>query len=49
MALNIDYVARETAHNLRRNFTLTIAALLTVVVSLTLVGISLLVRVPPKN
>jgi len=49
MALNLDYVARETAHNLRRNFTLTIAALLTVVVSLTLVGISLLVRQATTN
>ena len=49
MALNIDYVARETANNLRRNFTLTIAALLTVVVSLTLVGISLLVRQAATN
>ncbi len=49
MALNLDYVARETAHNLRRNFTLTIAALLTVVVSLTLVGIALLVRQAATN
>jgi cell division transport system permease protein len=49
MALNLDYVARETAHNLRRNFTLTVAALLTVVVSLTLVGIALLVRQAASN
>ena len=49
MALNLDYVGRETYHNLRRNFTLTLAALLTLVVSLTLVGISLLVRQAATN
>jgi len=49
MALNVDYVARETVNNLRRNLTLSIAALLTVVVSLSLVGISLLVRQAATN
>ena len=38
MALKIDYVARETAANLTRNVTLTLASVLTVVVSLTLAG-----------
>ena len=36
MAIKLDYVARETATNLFRNVTLTLAAVLTVVVSLTL-------------
>lgn len=44
MALNVNYIARETGLNLKRNLTLTIASLLTVVVSLTLVGIAFLVR-----
>ena len=38
MAVSINYVARETATNLRRNIAMTIAAVLTVAVSLTLVG-----------
>lgn len=38
MAIKIDYVARETATNLTRNVTLTLASVLTVVVSLTLFG-----------
>ena len=38
MAIKIDYVARETATNLTRNVTLTLASILTVVVSLTLFG-----------
>lgn len=38
MALKLDYVARETATNLTRNVTLTLASVLTVVVSLTLFG-----------
>jgi cell division transport system permease protein len=44
MALNIDYVAKETASNLRRNVTLSIATVLTVAVTLTLVGSALLIR-----
>ncbi len=44
MALNVNYIARETGLNLKRNLTLTIASILTVVVSLSLVGISFLVR-----
>jgi cell division transport system permease protein len=38
MAIKLDYVARETATNLTRNITLTLASILTVVVSLTLFG-----------
>ena len=44
MAVSINYVARETATNLRRNIAMTIAAVLTVAVSLTLVGGALLMR-----
>ena len=42
--MKLDYVARETATNLRRNITLTIAAIMTVAVSLALFGSTLLVR-----
>ena len=42
MALKVDYVVRETATNLRRNITLTLASILTVAVSLSLVGAALL-------
>jgi cell division transport system permease protein len=42
--VKLDYVARETATNLRRNITLTIAAIMTVAVSLSLFGSTLLVR-----
>jgi len=38
MPMKLDYVARETATNLTRNVTLTLASILTVVVSLTLFG-----------
>lgn len=44
MAVSIDYVARETASNLWRNRLMTIAAVLTVGISLSLVGVSLLLR-----
>src|SRR5579862_2443801 len=44
MAVSIDYVARETASNLWRNRLMTIAAVLTVAVSLSLVGTALLLR-----
>jgi len=44
MPVSVDYVARETASNLWRNRLMTIAAVLTVAVSLFLVGASLLVR-----
>jgi cell division transport system permease protein len=44
MALRVDYVLHETVANLRRNFSLTVASLLTVAVSLALVGAALLLR-----
>jgi cell division transport system permease protein len=43
------YALRETASNLRRNFTLTAASLITVVVSLTMVGFSLVIRQAVDN
>jgi cell division transport system permease protein len=45
----IDYVARETASNLRRNLLMTSAAVLTVAVSLALVGGALLLRQGVSN
>ncbi|MGH9273709.1 MAG: cell division protein FtsX, partial [Acidimicrobiales bacterium] len=42
--MKFDYIFRETANNLRRNITLTIAAIMTVAVSLALFGSTLLVR-----
>ena len=44
MPIKVDYVARETASNLKRNFSITLASILTVFVSLFLVGFSLLFR-----
>ncbi len=44
MALSLDYVVRETVVNLRRNFLMTCAAVLTVAVSLSLVGGALLLK-----
>jgi cell division transport system permease protein len=44
MPVSFDYLARETASNLWRNRLMTIAAVLTVAVSLSLVGTSLLLR-----
>jgi len=44
MPVSVDYVARETVSNLWRNRLMTIAAMLTVAVSLSLVGASLLLR-----
>ena len=44
MLSRLSYVFRETWANLRRNLTLTAASLLTIVVSLTLVGVSLLIQ-----
>jgi cell division transport system permease protein len=42
--VKFDYIFRETGNNLRRNVTLTIAAIMTVAVSLALFGSTLLVR-----
>jgi cell division transport system permease protein len=44
MALNTDYVVRETGTNLFRNFGLTIASIITVTIALVLVGVSFLIR-----
>src|SRR6059058_5217353 len=44
MAVNLEYVFRETLSNLKRNVSMASAALLTVAVSLTLVGGALLVK-----
>lgn len=44
MALRVDYLARETGNNLIRNPTLTLATVLTVAVSLALLGASLLIQ-----
>ncbi len=44
MALKVDYVAKETLSNLRRNVSMASAALITVAVSLTLAGGALLVK-----
>jgi cell division transport system permease protein len=44
MALRVGYITRETGINLRRNLLMTVGAMLTVAVSLTLVGFGLLLR-----
>ncbi len=44
MAIKLDYIARETGSNLFRNFTITLASIMTVAVSLSLVGSALMVR-----
>lgn len=44
MALKLDYLTRETTSNLRRNLTLTLASVVTVAVSLALVGSAFVVR-----
>jgi cell division transport system permease protein len=49
LALRIDYVARETVTNLRRNLLMTVAAVLTVAVSLALVAGALLLRQGVQN
>ncbi len=49
MPVSLDYVARETGSNLWRNRLMTVAAILTVAVSLTLVGAALLLRQGAAN
>jgi cell division transport system permease protein len=49
MAVSLDYVAKETATNLWRNRVMAIAAVLTVAVSLSLVGTALLLRQAVKS
>ena len=44
MSLKVDYFARETATNLRRNVFMTTAAIVVVAVSLALVGGALLLK-----
>ena len=49
MPVSVDYVVRETASNLWRNRLMTMAAVLTVAVSLSLVGAALLLRQGSAN
>ncbi|HEY3141274.1 MAG TPA: permease-like cell division protein FtsX [Acidimicrobiales bacterium] len=49
MALKLDYVVRETSTNMRRNVTLTLAAIVTMGVSLALFGCALLMRFGVDN
>lgn len=49
MFSRFSYIGRETWANLRRNLTLTIAALLTIAVTLTLVGVWLLAQKAVNN
>jgi cell division transport system permease protein len=49
MALKLDYVVRETSINMRRNVTLTLAAIVTMGVSLSLFGCALLLRFGVDN
>lgn len=47
--MNLDYLAKETVRNLRRNLTLTLASVLTVAVSLSLLGVALLLQKGVNN
>jgi cell division transport system permease protein len=49
MALKLDYVSRETLINLRRNLLLTTASMVTVAVSLSMVGFAFLMRYGVDN
>ena len=49
MALKLDYVSRETLTNLRRNVLLTTASMVTVAVSLSMVGVAFLLRYGVDN
>lgn len=49
MAINGNYVLRETTANLTRNITLTLASILTVFVSLAILGTTVLVRQGAQN
>jgi cell division transport system permease protein len=44
MAIKVDYVARETAKNLSRNVSITVATILTVFVTFFLLGVGLMFR-----
>lgn len=45
MAIRLDYIVKETGSNLVRNFTLTLASVLTVAIALAFVGVSYLIGV----
>ena len=47
--MNLDYLLKETARNVRRNLTLTLASVLTVAVSLSLLGVALLLQKGVSN
>src|SRR5512142_2771225 len=49
MALSLEYVAKETGNNLRRNVLMTTGAILCVAVSLTIVGIALVLKQGVSN
>ncbi|MFN8040218.1 MAG: permease-like cell division protein FtsX [Acidimicrobiales bacterium] len=49
MAIKVDYVVRETGSNIFRNFTITLASVLTVMVSLFLVGFSFMLGQGVEN
>jgi len=49
MPMKLDYMVRETGSNLGRNFTITLASVMTVAVSLALVGASLMLRTGVEN
>ena len=49
MPIKLDYATRETASNLRRNLLLTTASMLTVAVSLSMVGVAFLLRYGVDN
>jgi cell division transport system permease protein len=49
MAIKIDYLAKETVTNLSRNLSLTIASILTVAVSLSMVGSAILIGEAVRN
>lgn len=49
MALQLDYVVRETSTNLRRNVTLNIAAVVTMAVSLCMFGSAMVLRAAVGN
>jgi cell division transport system permease protein len=49
MPVSVDYIARETGSNLWRNRLMTVAAILTVAVSLSLVGVALLLQQGASN
>ncbi len=49
MSASSNYILRETAANLTRNITLTVASILTVFVSLAILGSTVVVRQGAQN